>query len=147
MSHVFCICKTHVNLSLEMDKPYTIVEHNDYKLTIYRGIAPFDSNNNNVDVEVTFPNGDSFSAVFFTLQNIETLMKRYEKTGECADGLYFWTSDMVIVQKLSEKNICATIDRLLAEDEFESVFSKNQKSIEISSDKEEDYFRRFNETL
>ena len=130
-----------------MDKPYTIIQHNDYELTIYNGIAPLDPNNDNVDVEVTFPNGESFSAVFFTLQNIETLMKQYKKTGECADGLYFWTSDMVIVQQLSKKTICATIDKLLAEDEFESVFSKNEKSTEISSDNKEDYFRRFNESL
>ncbi len=130
-----------------MNKSYTIIQHNDYELTIYNGIAPFDPNNNNVDVEVTFPSGESFSAIFFTLQNIETLMKRYKKTGECADGLYFWASDMVIVQQISEKTICATIDKLLAEDEFESVFSKNQESTEISSDKEEDFFRRFNESL
>ena len=130
-----------------MDKPYTIVQHNDYKLTIYRGIKPLDPDNDNVDVEVTFQNGESFSAVFFTLQNIETLMKHYKKTGECADGLYFWASNMVIVQQLSEKIICATIDKLLAEDEFESVFSKNQESTEISCDNEEVYFRRFNESL
>ena len=130
-----------------MNKPYTIVQHNDYELTIYRGIPPLDSNNDNVDVEVTFPNGESYSAVFFTLQNIETLMKRYQKTGECADGLYFWASDMVIVQQLSDKIICATIDKLLAEDEFESVFSKNQKSTEASSDNNEDYYKRFNESL
>jgi hypothetical protein len=89
---------------MKMDKPYTIVQHNDYELTIYHGIAPFDPNNDNVDVEVTFQDGESFSAIFFTLQNIETLMKHYKKTGECADGLYFWASDMVIVQHLSEKN-------------------------------------------
>ena len=130
-----------------MDKPYTIVQHNDYKLTIYRGIKPLDPDNDNVDVEVTFQNGESFSAVFFTLQNIETLMKHYKKTGECADGLYFWASDMVIVQHLSEKTICETIDKLLAEDEFESVFSKNQESTIISSNDGTDYFKSFNESL
>ena len=130
-----------------MDKPYTIVQHNDYKLTIYRGIKPLDPDNDNVDVEVTFQNGESFSAVFFTLQNIETLMKHYKKTGECADGLYFWASNMVIVQHLSEKTICETIDKLLAEDEFESVFSKNQESTIISSNDGTDYFKRFNESL
>ncbi len=130
-----------------MDKPYTIVQHNDYELTIFHGISPLDYNNDNVNVEVTFPNGESFSAVFFTLQNIETLMKRYKKTGECADGLYFWASDMVIVQQISEKTICATIDKLLAEAEFASVFSKNQETTKISSDKEENYFRSFNESL
>lgn len=136
-------CKEKV----QMDKPYTIVQHNDYKLTVFHGISPLDPNDDNVDVEVTFPNGESFSAVFFTLQNIETLMKRYKKTGECADGLYFWTSDMVIVQQLSEKTICATIDKLLVEGEFESVFSKNQEFTKISSDKEEDHFGSFNESL
>ena len=129
-----------------MDKPYTIVQHNDYKLTIYRGIKPLDPDNDNVDVEVTFQDGESFSAIFFTLQNIETLMKHYKKTGECADGLYFWASDMVIVQHLSEKTICETIDKLLVEDKF-AVFSKNQESTEISCDNEEVYFRRFNESL
>ena len=130
-----------------MDKSYTIVQHNDYKLTIYRGIKPLDPDNDNVDVQVTFQNGESFSAVFFTLQNIETLMKHYKKTGECADGLYFWASDMVIVQHLSEKTICETIDNLLAEDEFESVFSKNQKSAAVSSNDGMDYFKSFNESL
>ena len=130
-----------------MDKPYTIVQHNDYKLTIYRGIKPLDPDNDNVDVEVTFQNGESFSAVFFTLQNIETLMKHYKKTGECADGLYFWASNMVIVQHLSEKTICETIDKLLVEDKFESVFSKNQESTIISSNDGTDYFKSFNESL
>lgn len=130
-----------------MDKPYTIVQHNDYELTIFHGISPLDPNNDNVDVEVIFPNGESFSAVFFTVQNIESLMKSYKLTGECSDGLYFWTSDMIIVQQLSEKSICETIDKLLVEGDFESVFSKNQHATEISSDNDEDYFRRFNESL
>ncbi len=130
-----------------MDKPYIIIQHNDYQLTIYSGIAPLDPNNDNVDVQVTFPNGESFSAVFFTLQNIVTLMKHYKKTGECAKGLYFWTSNMMIVQELTEEIICETIDNLLAEGEFESVFSKNEEST-ISSPKDGDrLFKRFDESL
>ncbi len=85
---------------------------------------PLDPANANVDVHATFPNGESFSAVFFTLQNIATLMKDYEKTGEGANGLYFWTSDTLIVQKLTEQTICETVDNLLAEEEFKSVFKK-----------------------
>ena len=109
-----------------MDKPYTTVQRDDYQLTIYRGIASLDPNNDNVDVQVTFPNGESFSAVFFTLQNIDTLMKRCKKTGECANGLYFWASDMLIVQELTEQTICATVDNLLAEEEFASGFQKTR---------------------
>ena len=130
-----------------MDKSYITVQHNGYKLTIYSGIAPLDSDNDNVDVQVTFPNGDSFSAVFFTLQNIETLMKHYQKTGECADGSYFWASNMIIVQKLTEQTICETIDNLLAEKEFESIFSKNEKSTIISPKDGDTLFKNFDESL
>ena len=130
-----------------MDKPYTTVQRDDYQLTIYSGIAPLDPDNDNVDVQVTFPNGESFSAVFFTLQNIDTLMKKYKKTGECADGLYFWTSNMMIVQKLTEQTLCETIDNLLAEEEFESIFSKNEESTIISPKDGDKLFKRFNESL
>jgi hypothetical protein len=130
-----------------MDKPYTTVQRNDYQLTIYHGIDPLDPDNANVDVQVTFPNGESFSAVFFTLQNIDTLMKHYKKTGEGANGLYFWTSDMLIVQKLTEQTICETVDNLLAEEEFASVFSKNEESTIIAPKDGDKLFKRFNESL
>ena len=130
-----------------MDKPYTTVQRDDYQLTIYRGIAPLDPNNDNVDVQVTFPNGESFSAVFFTLQNIDTLMKHCKKTGECANGLYFWASDMMIVQKLTEQTICKTIDNLLVKGEFASVFSKNEESPIISPKDGDKLFKRFDESL
>ncbi len=130
-----------------MDKPYTTVQRNDYTLTIFHGIAPLDPVNANVDVHVTFPNGESFSAVFFTPQNIETLMKGYEETGECANGLYFWTSDMLIVQKLTEQTICEIIENLLAEGEFASVFSKNKESEIISPKDGDKLFKRFDESL
>lgn len=130
-----------------MDKPYTTVQHDDYQLTIYHGIDLLDPDNANVDVHVTFPNGESFSAVFFTLQNIDTLMKEYKKTGECANGLYFWASNMMIVQKLTEQTICETVENLLTEGEFASVFSKNEESTTISSKDADILFKQFDESL
>ena len=130
-----------------MDKPYVTVQRDDYKLTIYSGIAPLDTDNDNVDVQVTFPNGERFSAVFFTLQNIDTLMKDYKKTGECANGLYFWTSNMMIVQELTEQTICETIDNLLSEEAFESVFVRNEESTTISPKDGDRLFKQFNESL
>ena len=130
-----------------MGKPYTIVKRDKYKLTIYRGTTPLNSNNDNVDVQVTFPNGERFSAVFFTLRNIEALMKRYKKTGECAGGLYFWASDMIIAESLTEKTICKTIDHLLAENEFGYVFSKNEDPKEVSPEEGDKVFECFDESL
>ena len=130
-----------------MDKPYVTLQRDKYKLTIYCGITPLDPDNDNVDVQVTFPNGESFSAVFFTLQNIDTLMKDYEKTGEGANGLYFWTSDMLIVQRLTEQTICEAIDNLLAEGEFASVFSKNEEPTIISPTDGTRLYKQFDESL
>ena len=74
-------------------------------------------------------------------------MKHYKKTGEGANGLYFWTSDMLIVQKLTEQTICETVDNLLAEEEFASVFSKNEESAIISPKDGDKLFKRFDESL
>jgi nicotinic acid phosphoribosyltransferase len=130
-----------------VDKPYTTIQCDNYQLTIHNGIAPLNPENDNVDVQVTFPNGESFSAVFFTLQNIYTLIQHYNKTGECANGLYFWASGMIIVQELTEQSICETIDNLLAEKEFKSVFSKNEESTIISPKDGDKLFKRFDESL
>ena len=130
-----------------MDKSYITLQHNGYRLTIYSGIAPLDPDNDNVDVQVTFPNGDNFSATLFTLQNIDTLMQRYTKIGECAAGLYFWASNMIIVQKLTEQTICEAIDDLLAGAEFTSIFSKNSEPTIVSTKDGEALFKRFDESL
>lgn len=130
-----------------MDKSYITLQHNGYRLTIYGGIAPLDPDNDNVDVQVTFPNGDNFSATFFTLQNIDALMQHYTKTGECAAGSYFWASNMIIIQKLTEQAICEAIDDLLAEEEFRSIFSKNSEPTIVSTKDGEALFKRFDESL
>ena len=74
-------------------------------------------------------------------------MKDYKETGECANGSYFWTSDMLIVQKLTEQTICEIVENLLAEGEFTSVFSKNEESTIIPTKDRESLFKDFDESL
>ena len=74
-------------------------------------------------------------------------MKHCKKTGECAKGLYFWASDMLIVQELTEQTICKTIDNLLAAGEFASVFSKNEESPIISPEDGEKLLKHFDASL
>ena len=54
---------------------------------------------------------------------------------------------MLIVQKLTEQTICETVDNLLAQEEFESIFSKNEESTIISPKDGDKLFKRFNESL
>lgn len=101
-----------------------------------------DPDDDNVDVQVTFLNGKSFFVACFILRNIDTLMKRYKKTGECTRDLYSGASDMIL-EKLTEKTIWETTDNLLAKEEFESIFTKNDEPSDISPEEGEKLFKDF----
>ena len=89
--------------------------------------VPADANphplDENIDVEVTFQNGKRYVATFFTLENIRMLIQKNKRTGECHDGLYFWASDMIIVERLTLENVQKAVLDLLEHDEFEAAFS------------------------
>ncbi|MEN0067813.1 MAG: hypothetical protein AAGA48_37135 [Myxococcota bacterium] len=76
----------------------------------------------NVDVEVEFSDGRRFAATFFTLASIRQLMLRWSKTGECASGLYFWSTHPIVVQTLSPSVIHEVVEDLLTNGEFEHAF-------------------------
>jgi hypothetical protein len=59
----------------------------------------------NVDVEITLDDGRVFSATFITPANIQTIMARYQSSGECENGLYFWASDMIVIKCLDPLSI------------------------------------------
>jgi hypothetical protein len=82
----------------------------------------FDLEDGNIDVEVKFDSGQRFVATFFTLKNIKRLMGQYQSTGECKNGAYFWASDMIIVETLSEQNINSAVADLIAEQNFNDAF-------------------------
>ena len=98
------------------------MSNTSFQVEIIGGTAQL-SNDSNCDVMVTLGDGRRFVGTFFTLTNIRTLMARYRGTGECARGSYFWASDMIIVDELSEETIRATVQDLIEEGELESAFS------------------------
>ena len=55
---------------------------------------------------------------------------------------------MLIVDKLTEQTICEIVENLLADGEFESVFSKNEDSTTMLSPKDgAKLFKHFDESL
>jgi hypothetical protein len=79
----------------------------------------------NVDVEIELSDGNRYSATFFTLMNIQSLMKKNKLTGECAGGLYMWASNMILVENLCLETIERTIAGLIQEGELESACSQS----------------------
>ncbi|MBX9660845.1 MAG: hypothetical protein K2X00_19995 [Nitrospiraceae bacterium] len=78
----------------------------------------------NVDVEVRFENGSRYGATLFTIDNITSLMKSYEESGECRSGSYFWAADLIILRRLSMTEISKTVADLVGKSEFFKAFSR-----------------------
>lgn len=82
-----------------------------------------DSNNSNEDIIVSYK-GQRYSATLFTLENIKSLMERYEATGECGNGSYFYCLDMVLVKNLRRTTILDAIDNIISEGEIDQALKK-----------------------
>lgn len=80
-----------------------------------------DEENDNVDLKVYFDDGRIYSATVFTLKNIQALLERYKETGECLSGLYFYTVDMLIVERLTIEIIERVIGDLIDTGEYKSA--------------------------
>ncbi|MDN0012403.1 hypothetical protein QVM87_20525 [Providencia stuartii] len=77
----------------------------------------------NDNVEVTLNDERRYSSIFFTVNNIISILKNYKETGKCCHGLYFWASDIIIVEVLTKDVINKTIIGLINCGEFYSCFS------------------------
>jgi hypothetical protein len=100
----------------------------DYDLVIMAGDQPLDRMNDNVDVEVRLSDGSRWSSTFFTINNVKALFAKNRATDECANGLYLWASDMILVERLDESVIRMTIDDLTLSGEFHAAFSSSEAS-------------------
>jgi hypothetical protein len=83
----------------------------------------WDPSDCNSDVLVIFPDGKAWAAKFFTYRNLATLSQKNRRSGDCLQGGYFWASNMILVDVLTRARVEAVVAELLANNEFELVFS------------------------
>jgi len=95
------------------------------------GPVQWDYYNDNVDVEVRFPDGRRYTATLFTPENITTLFEKNRATGECAHGLYLWAVEMILVKDLTLGTMHAVVDSLLQSGEFERAFKRASKGPQL----------------
>jgi hypothetical protein len=86
------------------------------------GSAVWDETDDNIDVVVTLASGEGFTGTLITIQNLASLMKRYENTGECESGLYVWASHSVVVKDLTITTINRVVSSLVLSGELSSAF-------------------------
>ena len=90
---------------MENNLPYRCIAKENYQIILFHNTSST-SIEDNVDVEVIMNSGPRYNATFFTLENIRKLMHGYSISGECNNGMYFWTSNMIIVEELAEETPC-----------------------------------------
>ena len=104
-------------------KPYIEFALKDASVIVFASdVRDLDEDNDNVDVEVTLADSCRYFATFFTLKNIQQIMRRYQESGECLEGRYFFCSHMIVVRKLNLANIRDTIVDLLDSGKFNVAF-------------------------
>ena len=73
----------------------------------------------NSDVIFELNDGSKWAATFFTYQNIETLRKKNQLSGECLNGTYFCAADMILISEMSEEIIKSVLQELLSMNEID----------------------------
>jgi hypothetical protein len=74
-------------------------------------------NDDNLDVNIYLPNGEIYFGTLFTIQNIKTLMDNDTR-------VYFWATNMFIINDLSKGTIRYSISQVLKDENFDQIFSK-----------------------
>lgn len=100
-----------------------------FQFSLMPSSVEFDAENDNVDVELVV-GGQRYHPTVFTLANVAALMSRHEKTGECADGKYFWAADMIIVRRLSVDSLTATFADLIESGDLKWIVSVDESAVE-----------------
>jgi hypothetical protein len=96
----------------------------DYKFRIqWDNSEPYDPDCEMIDVVLTIQDGQEYWANFTTLRFLQYMFEKNKRTGELLSGTYFCMPDnMVIIKRLTEGNIRATIDNLIKEGKIERYF-------------------------
>jgi hypothetical protein len=79
------------------------------------GDDEIDADNHNGDVMVHLGDGRRLAATVFTRANIAEIMQRSKQTGESLSGLYFYCTDMLIIEKYTRPGIEAAIADIVKE--------------------------------
>jgi hypothetical protein len=88
-----------------------------FKVIFPTGYQVRNKYNDNIDLNIVLENREVFFSTFFTISNIEELMKNDKE-------IYFWASDFVIVKDLEKETMREAIKKIIEEEHTEMAFSK-----------------------
>ena len=76
------------------------------------------------DVVVRLSSGERFIASFFTYEKLLEMSRVNESSHKFLDGLYFWVSNMILIDNCEKRTIQRVIEHLIEEGDFFQAFCK-----------------------
>lgn len=103
------------------DGPFYRVRRDGYEICFVPGAGEDLDEVCNVDMWVTFADGQRWSGTVFSLDEARRLMDRWQDTGECLGGRYFYCWDNLIVRDPGVPAMVQVIDDLVTTGDYRSA--------------------------
>ncbi|MFE7894845.1 hypothetical protein [Streptomyces sp. NPDC057412] len=87
-----------------------------------------------VDMWVTFPDGQRWSGSVVTLDEARRVMDCWQVTGECLDGRYFYGWDNVLVRHPGIPAMTEVVDRLVETGSYRSALRPIGREEDVDED-------------
>lgn len=85
----------------------------------------YDENDENADVHFELDDGTKWCAEFFTYQNLISLSKKNQETGECLAGEYFYADKPIFISKMNKELISSVLNDIIkTAPDLEAVFTR-----------------------
>lgn len=94
----------------------------DVVLALFLGAGDDERTVDNLDVQVTYPDGARYSASIMTIAAVQRIMRNHEMSGESLGGQYFKAHDLVVVKHGGVAEIVDLVGRLIEADELSYIF-------------------------
>ncbi|MEV1198523.1 hypothetical protein [Microbispora rosea] len=108
---------------IEIEGPFYRINDPGFEMLIPRWNELDPETADQADATITLPDGARRYATFMTLGAISGIMDRWQGTGECLSGRYFWCSDLVIIRKPGFGSMTDAVRDMIAIGELESACS------------------------
>jgi len=109
-----------VEKSLQNENP----GFHDYQVNIvWNSEGQFDPTNEAVEIKIKTGLGE-YSSNWATRKFLDKMFAKNKRTGECADGTYFAIPRMIVVKRIDELSIRATIEDMRKNYELDVYFSR-----------------------
>ncbi|GAB3170644.1 hypothetical protein GCM10027059_37380 [Myceligenerans halotolerans] len=95
--------------------PALKLEREGYSVRFFLGAGDSSDDVENVDAELTMPDGSRWSATLLTLREVARIMKRWRTSGESGSGSYFQCVDLVLLPEPGVSAMLNALDALVAD--------------------------------